>query len=62
MTPLDRAVHDIAFTLDSLHIGYAIIGGIANAIWGEPRATIDVDVTVSVDEQALKTGERGVVL
>ena len=27
---------------------------IANAIWGEPRATIDVDVTVSVNEDELR--------
>jgi hypothetical protein len=53
MTPLDRAVHDITQVLESLHIEYAIIGGIANAVWGEPRATIDVDVTVSVDEEDL---------
>ena len=44
MTPLDRAVHDITRALESLGIAYAIIGGIANAVWGEPRATIDVDV------------------
>lgn len=53
MTPLDRAVHDITNVLESLQIEYAIVGGIANAIWGEPRATIDVDVTVSVDEERL---------
>jgi predicted nucleotidyltransferase len=53
MTPLDRAVHDITQVLESVHIEYAIIGGIANAVWGEPRATIDVDVTVSVDEEDL---------
>lgn len=55
MTPLDRAVHDITAHLDALHIEYAIAGGIANAIWGEPRATIDVDVTVSVNEEDLPT-------
>ena len=53
MTPLDCAVHDIAALLDSLRIDYAVVGGIANAIWGEPRATIDVDVTVAVPEQDL---------
>ena len=53
MTPLDRAVHDITTVLESLRIEYAIVGGIANAIWGEPRATIAVDVTVSVDEERL---------
>ena len=30
-----------------------VIGGIANAVWGEPRATVDVDVTVSVREEDL---------
>jgi hypothetical protein len=55
MTPLDRAVHDITADLDALHIDYAVIGGIANAIWGQPRATIDVDVTVSVDDEDLAT-------
>jgi hypothetical protein len=55
MTPLDRAVHDITGVLESLHIEHAIVGGIANAIWGEPRATIDVDVSVWVDEDDLST-------
>jgi hypothetical protein len=53
MTPLDRAIHEITAALDSEQIQYAVIGGIANAIWGEPRATIDVDVTVSVDDEDL---------
>lgn len=47
------AVHDITSALESLRIDYAVVGGIANAIWGEPRATIDVDVTVSVNEPDL---------
>src|SRR5215510_1141795 len=55
MTPLDHAVRDITRALESLSIRYAIIGGIANAVWGEPRATIDVDVTVAVDEDELPT-------
>jgi hypothetical protein len=55
MTPLDQAVHDITRALESLRIAYAVVGGIANAVWGEPRATIDVDVTVAVDEDDLPT-------
>jgi hypothetical protein len=46
MTPLDHAVRDITLALESLGIPY-IIGGIANAVRVEPRATIDVDVTVA---------------
>jgi uncharacterized nucleotidyltransferase DUF6036 len=60
MTPLDRAVHDITGVLEALHVDYAIVGGIANAIWGEPRATIDVDVTVSVSESTLATVIRAI--
>ena len=55
MTPLDHAVRDITRALESLRIAYAVVGGIANAIWGEPRATIDVGVTVAVDEDDLLT-------
>jgi hypothetical protein len=55
MTPLDHAVRDIAGALDALGIAYAVVGGIANAVWGEPRATIAVDVTVAVDEDELPT-------
>ena len=53
MTPLDRAILAITQLLESLQIDYAIVGGIANAVWGEPRATIDVDVTVSVENHVL---------
>ena len=55
MTPLDHAVRDITRALESLRIAYAVVGGIANAIWSEPRATIDVGVTVAVDEDDLLT-------
>lgn len=44
MTRLERAVVEIAAALESMRIDYMIVGGIANAVWGEPRATIDVDV------------------
>jgi hypothetical protein len=53
MTPLDRAVQAIVRVLESEHIDYAIVDGIANAVWGEPRATIDVDVTISVERARL---------
>lgn len=29
---------------------YAVIGGLANAVWGEPRSTLDIGVTVRVEE------------
>jgi len=54
MTPLDRAVHAIVSVLESEHLDYAIVGGIANAVWGQPRATIDVDVTISAEDARLQ--------
>jgi hypothetical protein len=60
MTPLDRAISAITHLLDSLGIEYAIVGGIANAVWGEPRATIDVDVTVSVEADDLSNTIRAI--
>lgn len=53
MTALDRAICAITDVLESERVPYAIVGGIANAVWGEPRATVDIDVTVTVDERAL---------
>lgn len=50
MTALERAIVEIVGVLEALNIDYMLIGGIANAVWGEPRATVDVDVTIAVDE------------
>lgn len=59
MTALEQAVVDISAALELAGIDYMIVGGIANAIWGEPRATVDVDVTVAVDNPELSaTVER----
>jgi hypothetical protein len=53
MTALERAIVEIVGVLEALGIDYMLIGGIANAVWGEPRATIDVDVTIAVDEPSI---------
>ncbi len=47
--PLLRAVS----LLDEAGLPYMVIGGFATLIWGEPRATTDVDLTV--DAHALGT-------
>jgi hypothetical protein len=59
MTSLDRAVVQIATALESMGIDYMIVGGIANAVWGEPRATIDVDVTVAVENPDMPAAIAG---
>ncbi len=39
--------------LDAHSIPYFVMGGLAVPIWGIPRATFDVDVTLSIDEHGL---------
>ena len=39
--------------LDQLEVPYMVVGGHANALWGEPRATLDIDVTVLLNESRL---------
>ena len=51
---IEVALAEIAGLLDELSLRYAVIGGLANAVWGEPRSTLDVVVTVSVEEPRLR--------
>jgi hypothetical protein len=37
--------------LDDARLPYMLVGGQANAIWGEPRATLDVDVTIWAEDR-----------
>lgn len=53
MTAHEATLAGIARLLEELAVPYAVIGGLANAIWGEPRSTLDVDVTVRVEEGRL---------
>jgi hypothetical protein len=59
MTLLERAVVQVAAALESMGIDYMIVGGIANAVWGVPRATIDVDGTVAVENPGLSAAIDG---
>ena len=52
MNPLERAVGSLARFLEERRVPYMVIGGIANLVWGEPRATLDVDASVLVEEPA----------
>src|SRR6186713_2483544 len=50
MTAQEQSLGELAALLDELRVPYMVIGGMANAVWGEPRATLDIDVTVWVPE------------
>ena len=43
MTILEAALLEVTALLDELHLSYMLIGGLAVAEWGEPRATLDAD-------------------
>lgn len=57
MTALDRALHTVVMELDAARIPYMVIGGVANLVWGVPRATFGVDLAVWVEP----AGEKGAV-
>jgi len=53
MTSQEKAMIEIAGTLSGLGIPYMVIGGMANALWGVARNTVDVDVTVWIDDKEI---------
>jgi len=52
-------LQELSAFMEAHGIGYAVIGGLAVQIWGEPRFTLDIDVTVIVnmpqEEQFIRT-------
>lgn len=48
MSAQEQTLGLLAALLDRLRIPYMVIGGLANAVWGQPRATLDIDATVWV--------------
>jgi hypothetical protein len=53
MTALEKVLVRLARTLSDNSLPYMIIGGMANAVWGEPRATLDVDATIWVSDDEI---------
>jgi uncharacterized nucleotidyltransferase DUF6036 len=53
MTDLDDALISLTSWLDRQQIPYMVIGGYAVTVWGEPRFTRDLDVTISVPAERL---------
>jgi hypothetical protein len=58
MTLLEEATVEIATLLGELHLQYMIIGAAAAGFWGEPRATLDVDVTIWAEPDRLEATVR----
>ena len=52
----EDALGSLARLFKECNVPYMIIGGLASAIWGNPRATLDIDVTIwVVDDHIQKT-------
>lgn len=52
MADLETVLADLARRLEEVGIPYMVVGGMANAVWGSPRSTVDLDVTVLLDPAA----------
>ncbi|MCP5119995.1 MAG: nucleotidyltransferase family protein [bacterium] len=53
MSQLEVALHEVSGVLESLSLPHMLIGGLAVAMWGTPRSTLDVDVSVWIDAAEL---------
>ena len=51
----EQSLRDITALLNNHKIEYMVIGGLANAKWGNPRATLDIDITLWVGDQKIKS-------
>jgi hypothetical protein len=51
MSAQEAALAELCSLLDEERLPYMLVGGQANAIWGEPRATLDIDVTLWADDR-----------
>jgi len=53
MTKLEQALVDVARFLVHADTPYMVIGGFANLVWGTPRTTQDIDITVLVEDESI---------
>jgi len=54
---IEKLIHNIARQLDRQTIPYMIIGGQAVLLYGRPRLTRDIDITLGVDTDELESIE-----
>ena len=63
MSQLEQALIAVVRFLDEHRVPYMVIGGIANILWGIPRTTLDVDLTIWIPDEKIpefvrEVGER----
>ena len=52
-SPVSEALVAVVDILERRHAPYMVMGGFAVRVWGIPRPTFDVDITLSADEHEL---------
>ncbi len=55
MNLLNKTLLNVIKFLSKNKISYMVIGGLANVIWGNPRATIDIDITIWVEDNKIES-------
>jgi len=55
MTSLEEALLEVTSCLEALSIPHMLIGGLAVSLWGEPRATLDIDLSLWVEPENQQT-------
>ena len=55
MTEQERALRRLATFLARQQVPYVVIGGLAVAVWGEARATLDIDTSIWVPEDRVES-------
>ncbi|MEW6068014.1 MAG: nucleotidyl transferase AbiEii/AbiGii toxin family protein [Nitrospirota bacterium] len=46
--PLIKSLKELCLFLEDQGIEYMLVGGLAVGIWGEPRATVDIDFLIAI--------------
>jgi hypothetical protein len=54
LTVFEKALGGLSSLFEREGVPYMVIGGLANAIWGHPRATLDIDVTIWADDDRIQ--------
>jgi len=58
MSEWEKSLEEIVRHLNKCNLPYMVVGGIANIIWGLPRNTVDIDITIWVEEENLEETVR----
>jgi hypothetical protein len=51
---LEQTLLKLARFFEKEGVSYMVIGGVANLFWGVPRTTLDVDITLQVEEDQIQ--------